>query len=589
MKNVFLVLIFLTLLHLKGLSTTSVIPTDTSQSDFLRAYRFALQSAQVDFRFTNATMDSMLFPKYGEYSVYWVKQGQNAGAFVYPDIIPRDFSSVIKREYSSYNWSATEHFSLQFKHNSQVVCIFQSEFKQNNATVSWASFYYKNLFDLNFYDNMYYFANEKNIDSFGISGSTRLLIIPPFRKYGNDDKYYVDKIFAKFPNIKRKLEEFLSRGGTIYAEGNAVYFVEKLGFLETGAVDFENSYSFVNEDNLVPVEFSNLEHPLSFTRFAVNKLYGASFPKINVKNADIVAFLKNTQNPVVFILCGKNANGGKIIVNTGLPTVGGINELSKGSRQLQWTLNAIFSAFCSNLDVTRSIYNNLPPEVTAGVNAISYDRLDTFEVRIKIRNLSSKLISNFTINEYVRDYFKIIGVKNANINYQISGTRITFTNISLNPFQEIDIVLLISTPDPSDKIHEQVDKYLSWANYIYVSVCEVVNIGEKGIEYFWKYRNYADFMFSARLIADTDLNWKNILYLDFQPFKVFTIIENKERTAAVETKYVQYIPKDVPFYWTDNTLDIPILKTPGGKFVDVLRGSNDKNKPDFDMDSDGYP
>ncbi|MCX7909374.1 MAG: T9SS type A sorting domain-containing protein, partial [Ignavibacteria bacterium] len=47
--------------------------------------------------------------------------------------------------------------------------------------------------------------------------------------------------------------------------------------------------------------------------------------------------------------------------------------------------------------------------------------------------------------------------------------------------------------------------------------------------------------------------------------------------------------KDVPFYWTDNTLDIPILKTPGGKFVDVLRGSNDKNKPDFDMDSDGYP
>jgi len=31
------------------------------------------------------------------------------------------------------------------------------------------------------------------------------------------------------------------------------------------------------------------------------------------------------------------------------------------------------------------------------------------------------------------------------------------------------------------------------------------------------------------------------------------------------------------------------LKTPGGKYVDVLRGSNDQNSPQYDLDSDGKP
>ncbi|MGC8749078.1 MAG: hypothetical protein ACP5RR_09430 [Candidatus Kapaibacteriota bacterium] len=590
MKKFLLLLFFLVGSSIGAFSKVSVIPTDSAQNDFLRAYKFALQYSHVDYRFTNATMDSLLFPKFGEYSIYWIAEGEGTGSFVYPDVLPKDFSNLTKFEYPQYEWRNSQHFSLQIKLNSQLVCIFQSEMKQNNATVTWASFYYKNLFDLTFYDNMYYFANEKTIDSIGISGACRLLIIPPFRKFSDDDKYYIDKIFAKYPNIKRRFDEFLARGGTIYAEGNAVYFLEKLGYLENKSVDFANSYNFTNEGNIISVDFTNINHPLAFTRLSVGKkLYGGSFPKINTNKAEVVAYLQGTQNPVVFLLRGKNANGGKIVVNTGLPTIGGFNELNKGSRQLEWTLNAIFSAFCSEIDVTRSIYNNLPPEITAGVNAISYDRLDTFELRIKIRNLSAYPMLNVTVTEWVRDYFQIIGVQNTNISFQISGNKVTLNNIALNPFEEKEIVILISTPDPNSKIHEEVNKYISWANYVYVSYCEVKNESDNGLEYFAKFRNYADLMFSARLIADTDLNWKNILYLDFQPFKVFTIIENKERTPAIETKYVQYIPKDVPFYWTDNSIDIPILKTPGGKFVDVLYGSNDKNKPEYDMDSDGYP
>ena len=64
----------------------------------------------------------------------------------------------------------------------------------------------------------------------------------------------------------------------------------------------------------------------------------------------------------------------------------------------------------------------------------------------------------------------------------------------------------------------------------------------------------------------------------------------------MNTKYVQYIPLDVPIYWVD-PMAIPIIRTPGGKFVDVLRGWYDENENGEvdpsevyrDMDGDGNP
>ncbi|MFN3306805.1 MAG: hypothetical protein ACK42Z_06430 [Candidatus Kapaibacteriota bacterium] len=366
-----------------------------------------------------------------------------------------------------------------------------------------------------------------------------MLIIPSFRKYCEDDKYFIDRIFAKYPNIKKRFDDFLARGGVIYAEGNAAYFIEKLGYLENGAVDFKNSFSVINENNLCTIEFTNSDHPITFTKYAIgDKLYFSTLPRITVNNAEIIAKLQENQNPVVFEINGNNAKGGRIIINTGLPTIGGMNELSKASRQLQWTLNAIFSAFCSSIDVTRFIYNDLRAEIIAGKNAFSYDRVDTFEVRIKIRNLSNRLIDNIKIIEKVRNYFEIISVSGKNISFIKSNRDIIFDNLTLKPFEEKEITIYVATPEPTNPIHGDVSKYISWSNYLYVSFCEIIAKTTRWTEYFNKYRNYAEMLFSAPLVADTDLNWKNILYLDFQPFKVFTIIENKERTAAIQTKYV---------------------------------------------------
>lgn len=592
MKKKFTYFLFATFLlsSLNLLSEGVIIPSNKDQNDFIKAYKLAVQYSNIDYRFTNTTMDSVLFPKFGEFSIYWVREGENRGSFVYPDVLPRDYSNVTARRYSNYNWSEVSHYSIQFKPNQNLIGIFRSELVQKNSTVSWASFYYKNLLDLCFYDNIYFFTNEKLIDSIGLSNQCRILIIPPFRKFGESDTYYIDTIFSKYPNLKTKFEDFLSTGGTIYTEGNAVYFLEKLGLIPQKSVDFTQCIYSDAETNIIDLKLENGSNPLYFAGEATNfHLYGTYFPKLNLQNVEIVAREKNFDYPVIFVINTSQAKGGKVIVNTGLPTVGGMNNLNRGSRQIQWTLNTILYAFCSTIDITRSIFNDLPKGISANPNAISYDRIDTFEVRIKIRNLGNSLIKNVSLTENLRPYFKFIGITNSNIEYQINGSNCTISNIQLFPFQEMDIVLLVSTPDPIDKIHEDVNKYISWANYIYVSYLEARNEGPEGKEYFRKYQNFAELMFSARLVADTDLNWKNILYSDFQPFKVFMIMENKERTPAMETKYVQYIPKDVPFYWTDNNINIPILRSPGGKYVDILRGSNDKNNPDYDLDSDGYP
>ncbi len=581
--------IFILLAAVTAESKVTVIPTGQSQEDFLKAYKYAMYTAYVDYRFTNSTMDSVLFPKFGEFSVYWAKTGSNRGSFIIPDIKSSGYASVTSNETDSYDWKSAEHYSLQFKIASNRIAIFRSKIKKNNNTVSWEAIYFKTLFDTYLFDNTYCYVDEDDILK-GISGSTHLLIIPAFTLNGMDNTYYIDKIFTDNPGLKEKINDFLARGGTIYTEGNAAYLAYKLGYLQNCAANFNNMAEGDPETGMMEVNFNQSDNPIAFTENAVDgKLYVSAVPYLNPVGAEIIATSKTDNIPVAFVLKGPAAGGGRIVCNTGLPTAGGINNIKQGSRQLQWTLNAIFYAFAENIDVTRSVYNELPDSITDGKNAVAYDAADQFEVRIKLRNLSSETVSDITLQEVIRDYFKFIEVKTAGVDFDITGQRLVLKDITLAPFEEKEIVYILSTPDREDKIHEDVDKYISFQTYIYSSVNYTSYNDNDGLHLFYKYRNYVDVMFSAQLAADTDLNWKNFLGLYYQPFKVFMIMENKERTPAEGTVYTQYIPKDVPFYQSDKSIDIPILKTPGGKYIDVLRGSDDQNNPEYDMDGDGHP
>ncbi|MBE0642979.1 MAG: hypothetical protein IH600_02770 [Bacteroidetes bacterium] len=571
-----------------------LIPTSEEQTDFLRTYKFVLSQASSDYRFTNATMDTTLFPRWGEFSVYWATSGPNRGSFVFPDKLPSSYSSLAGTQYESYDWRAANHAAISFKAYAKTIAIFKSDIRTNGSSASWEAVYFRNLIDSYILGNISYYIGEREIDSIGLIWTTQLLVVPAFAAKGTDAKFYVDSIFTASPRLKNNLLAFLSRGGTIYTEGNAVYLIEKLGLLPEQSVDYSRAM-LPDSTNSILLEMTDSEHPVAFTVDAAGtRVYAASIPQVTCGNAEVIARMEGTGIPVIFTLQGTQANNGRVICNTALPTVGGTNATQPGettheSRQLQWTVNAMISAFATNIDVTRSVDNEIPASLSAGRNAASYDRCDTLEIRVRVRNLSDAAISGITVTEGIRDFFGFVDVRTPDVAWEFKKPNLTLSGISIPPHGEKIIVYRIATPDPEDVIHERVNNYISWANYIYASYCTTSYTDELGFASYRKYRNYVDMLFSARIVADADLNWKNFLGLYYQPFKVFMMMENKERTAAMGAEYVQYIPKDVPFYWTDKSIDIPILKTPGGKYVDVLRGSSDENNPEFDMDSDGHP
>jgi len=587
----FFILFLSILINLNWLFSQGVlIPTNPTQSDFLKAYKYMLKSSDENFRSISTSTDTILFPTYSEFSVYRVIDGAKQGSFVLPGQISAEYSSVSSSAYTAYDWKQSKHTALNFKKDSNRVWIFKSKLIQNGGTVSWEANYFANMFDTYLFNDMYKYCDEDVLTANPILPAVRLIIIPSFSKKGEDNKFFIDQIFANTPGLVQRFQEFLQSGGTIYAEGNAVYFIEKLGYLNSGSVNFED-LTMPDASNHADISLEDNENSLAFAASSNNnKLYIKELPQVSSSAIQVVLKSIQGQKPVLFTLEGSHADGGKIICNTGLPTVGGIAEIGKGSRQLQWTLDALLYTFSSSIDYTRSVFNILPSWVSASRNTVPYDRIDTFEVQILLRNLSSSAISNISIEENITPFFKFLDLKTSGINATLLDNILTFNGLALNPFSEQIITYRLVTPSPDDSVHAKIDQYLIKATTLLAaSEGKLSYETPNGKSIITQKTNYANIMFAADIAADTDLNWKNFLGLDFQPFKIFMILENKSRTAAEEAKYVQYIPKDVPFYRTDNAINIPILKTPGGQFIDVLKGSNDKNNPDFDMDSDGKP
>ena len=546
-----------------------------------------MEASDEHYRSTGTSIDKVLFPDYGEHSIYWIGGGEQQGNFVFPDEIPQEFQYVITSAYQNYNWQNNPHFSINFQKHPKKVAIYKSAFMADSITISWQALQFIKLFESYLPEDIFYIIDEEELAQTGLNENTELLIIPSFTVKGEDYTYYIDSIVGLGYDFKSNLDAFLSGGGMIYTEGNAASFLEKTGYLESGTIDYSNYKYPVNE--LFKCQAVDPGHPVSFSMDPTgSSVYGNRIPLVNASNVTSLVALEEDSRPVVFSLEGTDANGGTLLCNLGLPLVKGLADLEAGDRQLQWTLNAIMNAFARPVDITRAVRNELAGYLSAGPNAISYDRADTFSVEILVRNLSDAAIQNIQLAEKIQPYFRFLNVLSGDA-HNITDNMLTFNISSLAAHSEQKIIYQLITPVPDSEIHEDVDKYLAEETYI----TPAFNTGTYTIggRLFTQHKSmdYADLLFSARIFADTDVNWKNFLGLDYQPFKVFMIMENKERTPAEDVVYTQYIPKDVPFYWVDHSINIPILKTPGGKFVDLLRGSNVESSPDYDMDSDGHP
>src|SRR3989339_2291153 len=85
-------ILFLLIASLEVNAKGTIIPTDASQQDFIKAYKMVMTQSGSDYRFTSTTIDTNLFPDYGEYSVYWVRTDQTAA----PSYIPMKFLRLLQ-------------------------------------------------------------------------------------------------------------------------------------------------------------------------------------------------------------------------------------------------------------------------------------------------------------------------------------------------------------------------------------------------------------------------------------------------------------------------------------------------------------
>lgn len=281
------------------------------------------------------------------------------------------------------------------------MAIFKSAFQAEGVTLSWQALQFIKLFETYLFEDVFYLVDEDTLHQVGLDPNIELLIIPAFTVKGEDYTYYIDSIMGLGYQFKDQVDEFLARGGMIYTEGNGAGFLESMGWLEDGTIDYSDYASPVND--LFYCQSAEADHPVNFSMEAVEStLYGNRIPMVHSAGITSLLTLEEDGRPVVFSLEGEAAGGGSVLCNLGIPLVKGLADMKAGDRQLQWTLNAIMSAFARPLDVTRSVRNDLAGDISAGPNAISYDRVDTFSVEILVRNLSGSEITDIELSENIQ-------------------------------------------------------------------------------------------------------------------------------------------------------------------------------------------
>ncbi|NJM15386.1 MAG: hypothetical protein HC896_08425 [Bacteroidales bacterium] len=258
----------------------------------------ALEAAAENYHGAPGDADTNLFKPYGEFNIYRVTSGENAGQFVFPGKLPQGFPDINSKTYGNYNWSANQHVALSFSKQKETVAIFKSKHKANNATLTWESLQFQKLFESYLCADCFTTVDEDMLNE-GLASQARLLIVPAFTVKDENYAYYIDSIFPLGANVKANLDHFLASGGHIYAEGNAAYFLQKLGYFATGTVSYSSMQAPDNEYfNLTQAPAGSM---LAFASLQnAQKLYGSFVPLVTQANVSAIASETSSNNPVIF-------------------------------------------------------------------------------------------------------------------------------------------------------------------------------------------------------------------------------------------------------------------------------------------------
>ncbi|MDZ7261688.1 MAG: hypothetical protein ONB05_06250, partial [candidate division KSB1 bacterium] len=591
----FILILLLICLTSTSYSATTIIPTDNTQSNLRDAYRLVLQKAAHPWTRQGQVAPFLEVngrPYYGEVPVLWsMDENHYPGSFIIPDTLSTSGITAWQTSFPDLEYA----FSLTFTEQEVTIFVLKSSIADTSlGTCSWEYPYFEqflvNTLDLKSQVH-YQLVNEiefsqRILDDLLFQSSAKILLIPAF-SYGTVTLgQYLEESINQHPRFAAALTSFLQHGGTIYTEGNAAYLLEVAALLPKGTVDLENTIDGIGTDMLATVESVRGTIPPGYS----NQLYTSQGPTIHdslhaVAIFTQVADAEDLGKPAVVLIEDPNLCGrGRMILNVGMPAVGSL--VLKNNPQWQWLANALFLAFAERLDLVRSVYvetDSLHPDpmsLPAGVETM-------FEVPLQLHNLWNRASGELQVVEHYKPYFDYVDViQGPAPMVDETNHTLTFNLNTLSAHQREIITYRLRSPGQDDERVEHIDEYLDHEINMKVSSAEF-SFGDPIFND--KTRNmvrddlWVRFLFEARIVADLDLNWKNILGHYYQPFKIFTTMENKERTPAVSTQIVHYVPLDIPVYKTADPL-IPIERTPPGQFMDLLRLGGDL---DGDAATDG--
>jgi len=563
-----------------ALAGLTAIPTDATQSEPLDAYAFTAAAGYVSWQGWG-DYDPLLAAEYGEIPILWSAEGSYAGSFLWPDTLnaSRSFDHSVAPAFSPVIYPKNYAVSLP---GEESVAILKSSVPGVSLVSSTYEFaYFVDLFN-RFPDaeGLVTVVVDSELAAYSdLSWRTKLVVIPAFETDPDSMGVYMDEMAARYPDVGTALTDFLTAGGTIYTEGNGAYVLEAYGILPSGSIILDDPVEG-DVTGYCEVSVINPEHPMGFD-IPSPGIYTLLGPELNVAGMETILEIESAWDPgdVGKPLVGQvSIGGGRILMNAGMPTAGAL--ILNDPNQWQWTMNAIMSAFAEKALSVRSVFTGVDIDSTdVAPIALPVNEAHVFEVTLRVRNLWDVPIDNVSVVEQLVDFYEYVGTTTGPAP-SVTHPYITYTIGTIAAGDEVVITYQLTTPPEDDAAWYDLSDYLydSSRGYGLVSSSSMYFTDPDDGVLRSTYRNSIKvrYLFEADIWADTDLNWKNILGEFFQPFKMFTIFENKERTNALHTKYVQYIPLDVPIYWVD-PMTVPIIRTPGGKFVDVLRGDWDRN------------
>ncbi|MEW6096649.1 MAG: fibronectin type III domain-containing protein [bacterium] len=290
----------------------------------------------------------------------------------------------------------SKSFSLQ---PIKIALFYSDLVDEYEQYITWEEGYFERIFRMYLWGEYFDRVSEKDIRE-GKLANYDLVIFPSVKK-----GYVEDVVGILTQQGVDNLKSFVANGGILYAQGECVYLVEKLGLVGTGTVDLQNRVT--DMDNKGQLNILDTSHPLTFSWLA-NETYVLDDPllleKDQIQNATqtiIAKYIDTDQQNSVAIIYVEHQLGAAIMMPS---------HPSDKTEYYPLVLDAVLLAMSRKsaltLDAEQKFCEEVPKDIIPGLEADV-----PVYVTVTFCNFWNKPLEDVVVKSIVQPGFNIIDNK----------------------------------------------------------------------------------------------------------------------------------------------------------------------------------